>query len=459
MFIRGQLLCITTAPFILNAMNINSDISHLVLDRLKRSPEHIEEAIKQPGIDRCFKGSPLEQLSSSSKSAVNPGVGIEDIEKPDKISQQKPAYHASVEPEAVPRQEAYLQDLPQTVARNTVRHSDEELELLEGEWKKMVEAVQQLQDESQKTATTINEVRVEMGKVAAYSRREVVSFGKRLDLLEQTLQQMGSQDPVERSAVVWSEEPYLQQMNQQVDVLNHSMEQIQQQFLKQNEGKGIGAGEVEQRLQQLFQQVSAVETQSVEQQKRSEELLQQQPSGVLVEQLQQRLVVLESGLEQKVDEEGVAVGFDSSVFEKQILRLTQSVDELQQQQHSGVQREVGEHSQLEHQLSALSEVVASLDEQIQQHQNNDPIESPLNTADGREKNIVQELRYEIGEVRKSSNRQLEALSNKLHTLSTSSEVNQIVKHATAQLRQRIDGAGEQMERGVKKEAAIPVVRF
>ena len=63
-------------------------------------------------------------------------------------------------------------------------------------------------------------------------------------------------------------------------------------------------------------------------------------------------------------------------------------------------------------------------------------------------------------MKKSNSRQLDALNSKLHTLSTSSEVTQIVKHATMQMQQKIEGLKQQVEKVQQEKSPVSTaIRF
>ena len=388
---------ILPAPFILPTMNVNVDISHQVLNRLKGSSERLLQAINQPGIDRCFKGGPIVHPSHPN---------VEVPKTPDLSTTPESKSQSSREAD-----EAQKPPIPAPVAEpittSPIRYPEEQLEQ---EWQQMLQDVKQLQQERIDSQSVVDEIRLEMGKVAAYSRREVVRMGKRLDALEGAIGEVTAGLPRPPEPLNLSEDPHLQSLQQQLESLQETVSRPPP---------------------------ALSEDPHLQSQQRQVELLQQRVE-LLQEQISQPQ---EAG-------EGDAEGEQSTA-------MVALIEELQQRV-TGMEQQIEEYSKAD---QAAPEMAGK----EKRETDTAPDSKALTMADGRSKSIVEELRYEISEVRKGSNRQLEQLSSKIHKLSTSGEVNQIVKHATTQLQQRIDGIKKQIEQqgqqNPNRSGASPLIRF
>ncbi len=400
-------------------MKVDSSISNQVLDRIKVSGDHLGEAIYRPGEDRCFKGDALGQLIQQGDSVPEPV--IEPVTSEFLIKQ--------------PLEE--MSEVPRPVVVPVPSLSEHEVKQLESE-------VALLKERIDGVPSTLDEMRGEIGKLVANSRREQIRIGKRMDQLEQG----GGSDSTEVQSLQLREmEDRVAQLQQQLNELNR-----QQQPVAPRQSAEISRG-VEQRFSQLNEEL-AQSRQAVDdsrQQQAEQAQLMQQLQGALkqTQQLvleQSRQIAEQSALMQKMQQQIEGSGATDEIDSMQVpaeLQLRPLLEPLRQQ------------------LAVVEQTQQQLAEQLEQlSQQRIPVtadEGVLQRGDGREKSIVEELRYEIGEVRKSNGRQLEALNSKLHAVTTSAEVNQIVKHATLQLQHKIDDIKQQIRQG--EQPVSTAIRF
>jgi signal transduction histidine kinase len=230
---------------------------------------------------------------------------------------------------------------------------------------------------------------------------------------------------------------------------------------------GEGEVEVEQRVSGLQQLVESLQQQIEQRLEAQQKALQEAQQSVQPESIDESKVAV---YEQRLDQLEQAI----SGLTEQLKRAPEQAEdrwqELEQKIETMGLRTYVEEKQVLHNddtlIVALQQQAAQLEQSVEQLQaasNQQKTQSSAvtgATSDGREKSIIEELRYEIGEVKKSNSRQLDALNSKLHTLSTSSEVTQIVKHATMQMQQKIEGLKQQVEKAQQEKSPVSTaIRF
>lgn len=404
-------------------MKVDLSISHQVLDRIKESGDHLGDTIYRPGEDRSFKGGALGHLVQQGESVPEPE--IEPISAELLIKQ--------------PHEERV--ELPQLVAAPVSDFSEQEVKQLESE-------IVQLKERIDGVPSALDEMRGEIGRLVANSRREQTRIGKRMDQLEQ---RGGEVEPTEIAS------PQMDEMQQQLADLQQKMDKLDQQpaeVLQQstNPLNEEMPDEVVQRfvrlevmLQQSEQRVETLQQQQVEQTQLMAQLQEalEQTQQLLTEQSRQNSEqsARMQAMQQQI--EGVEKGQKDSSNEQTEPPIELLLEPLKQRLVV-----------LEQSHQQLSE---RLEQATQTRETTVVDEAPLKQGDGREQSIVEELRYEIGEVRKSSNRQLDALNSKLHAVTTSAEVNQIVKHATLQLQHKIDDIKQQIKQS--NQPVSTAIRF
>ena len=510
----GALLCCLEAAFILPAMKVDSSISHRVLDRIRISEKRLGGAIHHPGEDRCFKGDALGQLIRQEEE---PAAVVEPVEHPFALLESnEPEMAPVVVPASSPP--LYMAD-------------QEELQRLEQE-------VMVLKESSASIQATLDEIRSEVGKLAANSRREMVRFGKRVEALEQrepaelqeridppllaeveALQQRVAEIESLSATAEGGDAPsgdWMPHLDRLEVRLNEALEQIEMVSTAQSENREMA--QWEERAALILQTLEVVQQtqmeQGAQQESQTEQIgaLQQRTAAVQSEsdqlrwsELQQRIAVLEQcdregdsdARSPQLDQldlrlNGIAeqieiLNADRPEKWEMIAVLQQALEAVQQvqleqgaqqdgqagriealqkllQQHTAVsepaEQDPVQWEALQKQINRLEQALAQRDAEVV------PIasieadtENPFAKSDGREKSIVEELRYEIGEVRKSNSRQLEALNSKLNRVVTSSEVNQMIRHTTQQLQQKMDDMQQKIKQNQQSEQVSTAIRF
>ncbi len=403
-------------------MKVDFTVSHKVLDRIKTSESRLGESIYRPGENRCFREAPLSQSvlleeESEVPRQLTPAVVTEPLQPPVE------------EPPLVQMQP-----------------SSDQTSLLE-KHSRMVE-------------TALDEVRSEVSRLAANNRRETVRLSKRIERLEQGgAEQRGEQSSSGQSEQLLQLTGLLESLNERVTSLEEHREPAVVQPEVDSLRPRLEAFEetVDARFKQLTQalqqseqaqdagatanDMSAVAEQLASLQKRFEQLykLQSEQAGRL-ERHALRVKSLQLQFKQSVP-----------VVDREGLVSREELDDIVQQ--------LVERQQPDLLLQRLDEVEQKLQAERTDRGDMDTVDNPLSREDGRQKSIVEELRYEIGEVRKSNLRQLEALNSKLNRVTTASEVNQMILQATRQLQHKIESMEKRGDGSACAEQVSTVVRF
>ncbi len=433
-------------------MKVDSAISCQVLDHLKGSSDRLVKTINQPGEDRCYKGNPLAQLAAPSPRERVPVLGtvpppsaeagVVSVVEP--IRSDVEAVEVMVEPEPVspqpPSEEVAKQE-------SVTAADSEQLSTLQQE-------LEQLRAASDRSQGVVDELHQEIGKLVANSRRELVRMGKRLDEVEQqkgSANDSGEENGKEaEQSIAWMERS-LESLEQRLE------QQITRQGERDEDASCDRLKQLEEAVSRIEQKVAEEHSASADDQMRLQHLentvanLQQGEASTgesfSWESLEQRITALESAAGEPVS--GGDHPQQLELLQNELERVDERISEYimleQTRAHEGEQRMEQLLTQLEHLQLSINGMEGEL-EALKSGSASESATNSLGTDDGREKSIVEELRYEIGEVKKSSNRQLEALSSKLNTLTTSSEVNQIVKYAMTPLQNRMEGMEQQIDK-------------
>lgn len=459
-------------------MKVDLAISNRVLNRIKGSSERLVDSINQQGEDRCYKGDPLTQLverqqvpASVANAPMLDSVVIREMaEVPVEASTPIPHFPQRIAQPDSPQ----ISDTPPF----------SELDQLEPLYIEM----EQLRKEGKGVHRVLDEVRQEVGKLVANSRREMTRFGKRLVAVEERALEPPTQaGQIEASPLQREQEQKWVELNQKMEQLQrnvtHATERMEQLSLRlEREQRETGSGEdarwakMERAIAEVQQRLSAERDtpqspvdegqlpRLQEQLKRLQQVVQgveqriQVAPEIPMEQwraLKQKITEIELKSEQATETQGAAV------TEQQLQQLEGRLDQyVTTEQNRAITLQSQELQSQVQELKQQLDVVRSELKPKQKERSAVEVADPLSASDGREKSIVQELRYEIGEVKKSNSRQLDAMNSKLHTAATSSEVGQIVKHATAQMQHRIDELKQQLEQLRSEKAPVSTaIRF
>jgi hypothetical protein len=436
--VLNWLCCLQTA-FILPSMKVDSSISHQVLDRIKVSQQHLGQNIYRPGEDRCFKGNALGQLVPQQASVPMPVV--EPVVNP------FVAPVAVVEPSSAPVTPA----LPvAAVAPPPLAEEGEGVQQLELEVVVLKEATSTIQ-------ATLEEIRSEVGKLAANSRRELVRIGKRIDQLEQRKPSAAELSPLD--ATRWSAVEKLQQRVTEIEARPRPPAGHAQRDDEHDVDSEACSEESSETLLQRLEQIEGQLSQSVG---KIEAMAQAQLENRELVELGEMIAALQQAVE-VVQQVQIEQGSQVERQAEKLYRLQRQFD----QSASGAGAESDATKQQHHVLKQVQKRVIALEAALAEHVAaavpiaalEVEVENPLSKTDGREKSIVEELRYEIGEVRKSSSRQLEAINSKLNQMATSSEVSEMIRHSTQQLQQRVDDIQQKLQQSRSPEAVSTAIRF
>ncbi len=169
----------------------------------------------------------------------------------------------------------------------------------------------------------------------------------------------------------------------------------------------------------------------------------------IVSELQQQLETLGGRFDQFMGERGDSVkGMEGDVWLPRLNQLEEAMAHLEQR-HDRLEQQ--QAALLDQQLTQLEERIVRLESSPERDQ---AVKGVSPTEDGRVSSIAEELRYEIAEVKKRSLRDIETINSKVGTLATSGDVQQIVRQAVALLENRIEGIEKQQKSTPMNSASI-----